>query len=691
MPTLDKRAVKRALRRAGGAIKSGIEALRFKVSHESLLQGTVLSLILALAATLRLMPLRWGAYLGEFDPYWHYHVAKYIVENGYPAFFTWHDNMVWYPWGRDVARTTFPGVAFTTAGLYLALRALGFHIDLYDLCVYFPVLMGTLACLAIYFLGREIGGSKVGLLASFFLAVSPSHIQRTSLGFCDDETIGIFTIILFSTFLLKAIDEERSDAEHIIYSVLAGLSLGYLCASWGASRYPFAIAAALALVLVVFKRYRPRLLSAYSITFGLALFIAIHVPKLGLKFLWENTVMPVVIAIAILAIAELVRRVERTRDKAIIAIVCLAGLTAAAVAASYLGLVKPVGKKFLSVLNPLMRKELPLFESVAEHRPGTWATMFYELGAGLLFALLGIYFAIREPNDKHVFLVIFGLTAIYSAASLVRLGILMAVPVSVLWALALERLSRPLVRVMEEAEEAFVRKAPHAGKGLAGFAFPLIFLLTFLSMTSALEAANSPVTIASASLPVKYTYDDWLAALAWMKENLPEDAVVACWWDYGYWVRIIANRTTLADNGTLNMTQIQWIARMFLSNETEALKILRRMGATHVLIFTTFYTDGSDAGYGDENKWHWMARIAGGRWPEFKEENFGEAKGGRWQWNDRGKETVIYKLIQYVKVETIGEVRIPKPELEHFKLVYMSQGLSRRGIYARVAVFEIVY
>ena len=692
LSTSVKRALRRGLRRAAEGLRNAVSALRFEVSHESLLRATTLTLIALLAAGLRLLPLRWGAYLSEFDPYWHYHVARYVSEHGFAAFFTWRDDMVWYPWGRNVAKTTYPGVAFTAAGLYMLLRWLGVPIDLYTLCVYFPVLMTAITCLAMYYLGREVAGPKVGLLSAFFLAVNQAHIQRTSLGFFDDETVGILLIVLFSTFLLRAVDEKRSEGEHIAYSVLAGLSLGFLCATWGASRYPFAIASAFMVVLVLLRRYRPRLLSAYSITFGLALFIAIHVPKLGLRFLWESTVMPVVVAFIILAVAELVRHVEKTSHKAVVAVACLALLAAALYLAMYFKLVKPVGKKFLSVVNPLMRKELPLFESVAEHKPNTWAIMFYELGAGILFALLGIFFAVREPTDKSIFLTIFGLTAIYSAASLVRLGVLMAVPVGVLWAFALERLARPLMQVMKEAEEAFVRKEAHAGKGLAGFTFPLIFMLTFLSVAGAVQAAESPVTIASASLPMKDSYPDWLEALNWIKTNLPPDAVIAAWWDYGYWIRVIANRTTLADNGTINMTQIQLIARMFLSNETEAVKILRKLGATHVLIFITFRSPmGDDAGYGDENKWHWMARIAADRWPEFKEEEFGKYEHGRWEWSDRGKQTVIYKLMQYVKSETLGEVRVPKPELEHFELVFVSHGRARGGIYARVAIFQVLY
>ena len=688
MPALSKRAVRRALGRAGEAIRTALSALRFRVSHEAILHGSILALALAIAVALRLMPLRWGAYLSEFDPYWHYHVARYVVENGFPAFFTWRDPMVWYPWGRDVAKNTYLGVPFTTATIYIVLRSVGAPVSLEDVCIFFPVFMGALSVLAIYFLGREIGGSKVGLLSAFFLAVSGSHIQRTSLGFCDDETIGITMMILFSFFLLRAIDEERSEAASIGYSILAGLSLGYLCASWGASRYPFAIAGAFAIVLVVLKRYRPRLLSAYSIIFGLALFVAIHVPRLGLRFLWEMTVMPVIAAIALLALVELTRHVKKPRNKILLASVVLAILVASFATLTYLGFFKSVARKFVSVVNPIVRAEIPLFESVAEHKLSTWAIFFYELGAGIFFAIAGLFFAIREPNDKNLFLAIFGLTAIYAAASLVRLGILMAVPISILWALALDRLARPLVRVMEEAEEAMIERKAHAGKGLAAFGFTIMFLLTALSVAGAVDTANSPVTIACSSLPVKSYVPDWLEALNWMKENLPEDAVVASWWDYGYWIRVIANRTSLADNGTLNTTQIKLIATMFLSNETVAIEILKKLGATHVLVFTTFTSDGSDFVYGDENKARWMCAIAG-----LDEERFWKREDNRLTWTDEGKETVIYKLITYGRTKVITGFSAEEPS--HFRLVFWSNGKAQsiggRRVYARVFIYEIIY
>ena len=41
--------------------------------------------------------------------------------------------------------------------------------------------------------------------------------------------------------------------------------------------------------------------------------------------------------------------------------------------------------------------------------------------------------------------------------------------------------------------------------------------------------------------------DDYREAYWWLRDNTPEDARVMAWWDYGYQITGIANRTTLAD------------------------------------------------------------------------------------------------------------------------------------------------
>ena len=677
-----------------------LRALRFRISRSSLMQASILSVILFIASIVRLLPIRWGFHLSEFDPYFHYRVANYMVENGFFAWVNWHDYQRWYPYGQNVGRFCFPSLALTAAFFYKIIEALRIPISLYDFCVIFPVIMGTLTVLITYFLGKDVGGVGVGLFSALFLALNPSHIGRTSLGFFDDETIGIFSILLLSYLFLRSIDTERTFNSSLAYAVASGLTLGYVCAGWGASMYPMAILAFFAFALILLKRYSRKSLLSYSVTFGLGLFIAINIPRIGFRFLFNWVTLSTLGVFALLCLCEILNHIRSTKRKVMYTLGFFLILGSALVVLLLFGYATPIGGKFISVVNPFEREAVPLFQSVAEHRVTAWGSFYYDFGIGIFFFLLGLYFAIRNPTNRNLFLVIYGLTALYSAGSLVRLSILLAPAFCLLWATGLTRLLSPFITIMKEVPKIPFKKKTivgYVGKEFSGALFILIFLL--LTLTFVLPAgrqpyprvfqqAYAPVTIMSSSVPVRTDEPilEWYETLLWMKYNLPDDAVVCSWWDYGYWITVIGNKTTLADNGTTNGTQIKNIALMFMSNETEATKILRAYDATHVVVFTTFDAGGNDVGYGEEGKWRWMARIAG-----LNESDFGgySEETGRWEWNEKGQGTVIYKLMTYGKETKIYGSSIVR--LERFKETYFSQGKSYGGVIPLVCVFEIIY
>ena len=71
-----------------------------------------------------------------------------------------------------------------------------------------------------------------------------------------------------------------------------------------------------------------------------------------------------------------------------------------------------------------------------------------------------------------------------------------------------------------------------------------------------------------------FTSDDWIQTMKWIKQNTPEDAVIASWWDYGYWITTLSDRTTLVDNATLNDWQIKKMAYSLLASPSDSWNIL---------------------------------------------------------------------------------------------------------------------
>jgi hypothetical protein len=80
------------------------------------------------------------------------------------------------------------------------------------------------------------------------------------------------------------------------------------------------------------------------------------------------------------------------------------------------------------------------------------------------------------------------------------------------------------------------------------------------------------------------------------------------WWDYGYQITGMANRTVLVDNNTWNNTHIATVGKAFASTEEEGYKIAKFMGANYMLVIFGGMTNFS----GDDiAKFLWIVRIAG--------------------------------------------------------------------------------
>lgn len=45
----------------------------------------------------------------EYDPYFNYRTTKYLVDEGFYKFYNWFDDASWYPLGRIIGGTVYPG------------------------------------------------------------------------------------------------------------------------------------------------------------------------------------------------------------------------------------------------------------------------------------------------------------------------------------------------------------------------------------------------------------------------------------------------------------------------------------------------------------------------------------------------------------------------------------------------------
>ena len=100
------------------------------------------------------------------------------------------------------------------------------------------------------------------------------------------------------------------------------------------------------------------------------------------------------------------------------------------------------------------------------------------------------------------------------------------------------------------------------------------------------NAYSSPSVVLASQNPdgTRNILDDFREAYYWLRTNTEDNSRIMSWWDYGYQIAGMANRTTLVDNNTWNNTHIALVGKAMASNETEAYKIMQELNVNYVLV-----------------------------------------------------------------------------------------------------------
>ncbi len=618
-------------RSTGRFLRKVFHRPKSKISRGSIMLVVILILIFTTALLLRVEPLiNSQPIVRAFDPWFQLKVTDYIAENGYGAFFTWYDETTWVPFGRDMTRTTYVGVPFTSAFFYFVLNGIGIQVDVLTVSLLMPPFMGALTAVLAFLLGRELSNNTVGLFAGIFTAFIPAFITRTVAGFYDNECIGVFAIVLTSFLFVRGLKRGS-----ILSSVGAGLALGYLQASWGASEFMLGLLALYGFIMLIMGRYSKRLLTSYLITLALGIFIGALVPRNGFTSITEFTVLAPIGIGALLVSYEIWLRIGGYRESTATALapyfkpiltgllVPIVGIGAYLLYSSGMDLeIKPyntnpvilIGSKFLTVINPFTRLDQRILASVAEHLPSPWGSFYNILLILIFFFPLGMYFLFKRGRDEDWFMLLYGLTSVYFAGSMIRLNLILAPGVAILAAVATYNVLVPFAKVVTQ-KSLFERRRFRMSSSLTSehalAAFAFIGLLLSVNVILSVQYVSMQVgnpEFAQADLSQVSQATDWQTAMTYLRNVLPDDAIIASWWDYGYWINSASGKMTIVDNATFNSTQIAKMGYALMAlNLTESLRTFKSWNTTHVLVYFGHRYSGFG---GDEGKWPWMVRIA---------------------------------------------------------------------------------
>ena len=90
--------------------------------------------------------------------------------------------------------------------------------------------------------------------------------------------------------------------------------------------------------------------------------------------------------------------------------------------------------------------------------------------------------------------------------------------------------------------------------------------------------------------------------MEWLKNNTHEDAVIASWWDYGYWITTLSDRTTLIDNSTLIDWHMKKMAYVLITSPENSWTILN-----------SHYTEDVSEFFGNDNLADWGSYYEDGQ------------------------------------------------------------------------------
>ncbi len=626
----------------------------------------VLICAFSVAIIMRSFPAKYGFFLNEFDPYYDYKAANFIVTSfdnswksgggGFPglmSYFSWTDKTTWFPEGRQVAQTSQDGLQFAGALLYILFRnVFGLQMSLYDFLVLFPVFLGALTAILFFFLLRRIAGEAAGLFASLIIAVSPPLIERGNLGWYKSEPLAIFLFALASYIFLTLFDKEMRPGSRMLRAGIAGFLVGYANTSWGGSLY-FNVAFGLIFLVLPFVGVDlPYLAPAILVFTASALFGSAIFPRPGVEIVTNPAGVALIGGALFVLIAQWSKSWVKPSEYRQTLVKLIFGFALAGLSVLSFGFIGGISLRYLSAIFPWVRTGNPLVESVAEHFVPAGSDYFSSYLIVLFFGAFGAIIALRRKNVPTIYALVIGLTGLYVSAAFSRLLVYSSIALALLAGIGFAELAFAVVK--PSAIPLVKKKTVYATRSemRVVYSVALVALISFpasvywipnpapCTVTNTYLCDQSPadsgVSLSNGgTIFSRSQLNDWVQALDWVRDNTPRNAVIISWWDYGYWLNVMGNRTTVADNATLNGTRIAQIGRMFMSNTTVAARIAKHLATgpdgvqrpAYVLLFVVgsllnfngqqLYVlqvsagGGFTAGGGDESKKQWFIRIGG--------------------------------------------------------------------------------
>ncbi len=507
-------------------------------------------------------------YLTGLDPYFQYRMGKYIADNG---FFTERpeiDTLSWHspiePHGKNLLHPPLLHYMFAFFGILIG--------DVHLVAKWYPAIAAAITGLIVYKMMSESFDEATGIGSAFLIAVYGSYVNRTTVAFADTDALEMMFMFLIAWAVTK-VDKDKKR-----YLAFLALSIILLGLSW----YGYIIIAAV-VFLFTFIRYHFYFgMSIFLITLGIFNF---WLPK-GSEAVGTFLIVTGALLSPIFMFFRYKHYISRYRWNYVLKMnltVIFAIVIVYIIDPNTLGLGIDVGptQEFVGPTNSELQTkttEYYLRDVFYDQTGSGWELNVLNSGVlKFMLVMLGVSIILynfsktEEMKSIEILGIMVGLLCFVGLTQGHRFMFFTIIPFTIFGGVAIGWIYNTFI------DEAIRTRTPDidsvaASTFLFASAFGLLINATYWS--SQYGASGG-----------------WVKTFDWMKENTHEDAVIASWWDYGYWTETLGERAVVMDNGhywggyrPCNLRFFDMSASYCTTNEYEAVKRLHNYNSTYFMI-----------------------------------------------------------------------------------------------------------
>jgi len=474
-------------------------------------------------------------YLLGYDPYYHYRVANYILENGERP--EW-DTIANAPYGQPLSHPPL-------FHYYLAYTYKIFDIfsnrSFFDFAVYSNIILIILTVIIAFLTGKALTNDVGGVFTASLFAVSNAVVKRSVIGFTDTDLFVVFFSFLITFFWIKAVKNIGLKNKRTLFSILCGFSIFLYCITWSGYFYMLSLVLAATVLLCIIGIIKTKKICFKEGEILVLSLLGFFVPYTLYKsqYLYFLALLVITSLILLFEFKIKIEAINKINKNAIYVIggIVLIVTSLVIYKQGVIKIIIPFGKYSADNVLNVGGILYPTTEVSIRELYQTDIRVLYSLFSfGLILAPMGIVLSIWKDRKYSyaIYLILFIIGTYSMLVKGGRFSLIMAVPIIIGTGLFFGK-------IYEIINEKIPKK-----KIVSVGVISMIILSPIILVPAYLEADKN-------NSGQREITDEWWEALNWINENTPEDATIVTWWDFGYWIEAIGKRKTTMNGGHYNI------------------------------------------------------------------------------------------------------------------------------------------